>query len=253
MATPILDGEIIKLRRRLGDLYDESGNLIVNDTTPAGGEIYLGNAALVSTWRADELLDCYNDAIRMYLDYVTTILDKQIWHQYIPGYIRFEVKTSTSVSFNSIPYDYIALGNLSPKLYKFLDIRDPAATDKSMGLGVFVSPAKFFMTHSESLSTRSNQLTCCLFELSTEANSPHLVIQNKAGTNFHLLYVKAHTDLVHDSATDLSGITSEGLKRVLLMAEEIAQRYRSQEERTVAKSEMKTLMEIDASKKDGDK
>lgn len=249
MPTPILDAEIIKLRRRLGDVYDENGNAIVNDTSPGAGEVYLGDAALDSTWTRDELLDCYNDAVRMFLDYVTTMVDKGMWSNFIPGYIRFETKSSTTVSFTGIAYDYVALGNLVPPMFKIISVRDPLITDRARSVGVEVPASEFFDNHSEFLKTRRDQLFYCIMQVSNEANPPHMVIINKGGTNFHLIYIKTHIDLVHDSATDLAGITPEGLKRVLLLAEKIAQRYRSVEERTLAESDLTLMMGVDSAKR----
>lgn len=84
--TPILDQEILKLRRQLGDIYDESGSEIVLDTAGAGG-IYIGNAALVSTFKRDELLDCYNTACVRFLEYMVQFKKKDQWHKYAKGYI----------------------------------------------------------------------------------------------------------------------------------------------------------------------
>ena len=84
--TPILDQEILKLRRQLGDIYDESGAEMVLDTAGAGG-IYLGNASLISTFKRDELLDCYNIACVRFLEYMVSFKKKEQWHKYAKGYI----------------------------------------------------------------------------------------------------------------------------------------------------------------------
>lgn len=244
--TPILDKELVKLRRKLGDIYDSSGNAIVYDTPPGAGNIYVGDVALISTWNAGELLDCYNDAIRIFIDYCLKFLSPKAMAEYLVGYlIILPNQTATSVVIGSVTYYYVDIDALTPKLYRLISSKDTNDT-KETSLGAYVPPEEFF--GSRIYRSRDSQLLWTQTYVAGAVNKNSILFLNlDSDYKVDLMYVKQHTDLVHNNASpgDLSGISSHGLRRVSLIAETIAQRYRSVEVRDIADSELNQIMQTD--------
>ena len=84
--------------------------------------------------------------------------------------------------------------------------------------------------------------------LAGSVNKNVLVFKNMAGSQgVDLLYVKQHTNLVYAHATiDLAGFSGIALRRIVLIAEALAQRYRSQEVRDLPDAEVQSLMQMDS-------
>lgn len=243
MATPNLNTEIVKLRRRLGDLYDANGNKIVVSTTPGTGEIYAGDATLVSTWNADELLDCYNDAIRSYLEYLIGFIDPIHWGDYIPGYIKFVQVTATTLTVGSgLTYDFIDASNPGSSLKKILyPISIMGANDTVRAenqIGVRVAPDVIF-------ERKYNVGNTQLFYTWAEGGIVMMNLNGTSSKKVDIAYMAQHDDLTYNGSTDLAGLSSSGLKRVLIIAEIYAQRYRSQDVRDLPDAALKDAMQSD--------
>jgi len=246
--TPILDKELVKLRRRLGDIYDSSGTLIQFDTNPVPSGIWVGDAALMSTWTAAELLDCYNDAIRIFVDYCLKFLSIKSVGEFIPGYLVFSPNVqATKVTINTVDYWYVDIDNLTPKMYRIISAKDANDT-RETSLGAYIPPEEFFA--SRIYRSRDNQLLYTHGFIGSTVNKNCVIMLNlDSGEDVDLYYVKQHTDYVENNASpgDVSGITTAALRRIILIAEVIAQRYRSMETRDIADSELNIIMQSDAS------
>jgi hypothetical protein len=254
--TPLLDKEIIKLRRKLGDMFDTAGNEIVGGGTtdvssPGTGKIWVGTTYDASL-NAQELLDTYNDAIRSFIDYVIRFIDPKDWYLWIPGYLQLKDSIDLSVTTSPARY-YYDLSGLTD-FYWVLDVQDANVTNEH-GIGRLISPTEYFTDYINLLSTRKNQLlyTRMRYNITTQKDCLMVINPTLAGSptpkaTINLVYIRMHTDYVYNSATpgDLSSITGIGLRRVLTIAESMALRYRSQEVKDLPDVEIQTTMAMDS-------
>lgn len=232
--TPQLDLEILKLRRSLGDTYTEDGNLIVNDTASS---YYVGNTSFNATWNSAELLDCYNTACIKFIEYLVKVIDKSLWHKYIRGYIIRKLSvTHTGGAVN--------LDSLTPSMWIPVDlaIHSPSTIND---IGVEIPPSEYFFNLTAAIKTRQKQL---LFVFLNDATNNVIQFFNYgAATTFDLVYVKQHIDFIHDSSTvkDVTVFTKEGLERVRIIAEKVAQRFRSSEVRDLPDADEQLATQLD--------
>lgn len=236
--TPVLDKEILKLRRALGDVYDSSGNLITLDTTHnGGGNIYVGNTNLISTWTSGELIDAYNTACVKFIEYLTRVVDKSIWSNFIKGYIVH--LQNVSMSSGKVNVD-----SVNPKIWTVVDAALPTATDLG-SVAIEVSPSNYFASKIGAIKTRANQLLFTQFFDGT--NNVIQFINYGSATSVNLVYVKQHIDFVHDSASpgDVTVFTQPALERIRIIAEKVAQRYRSQDVKDLPEFSEKMDVELD--------
>ena len=112
--TPNLDTQILKLRRLLGDINNEDGVAI--DST----NVYTSTSGV--TWKQQELLDIYNDAIRQFMLYLVQYFPKENWWEYLPGYITY----SPEISLTS---GVVELDSLDPTSFQLIDVRVTPSTE----------------------------------------------------------------------------------------------------------------------------
>lgn len=234
--TPVLDQEILKLRRALSDTYDEGGNLISADTASS---YYVGTTTWVATWNSAELLDIYNSACVRYIEYITKVIDKKMWHKYLRGYIiRKSAATISSGALN--------LDSLSPALWIMIDT-SLAAPVTLADVGVEISPFEYFSDKSGSVKSRLKQLLYVF--LNDGTNNIIQYLNYGSATAIDLLYIKQHVNFIHDSSTvkDVTVFTPEALERIRLMATKIAQAYKSSDIRDLPMVEERSEIELDLS------
>lgn len=208
MATPIFDSAIMALRRRVGDIYAVDGTEITTAN--------VGTTGIGTTYKRDELVDIYNDAVRVFLDYVIRTIPKIDWNDYIHGYIFLaEAVTATSGVLDS-PTD--------PPLYTVMDMM---LHDAPNTLFIEVKPDQWFAFKTGLTKVRKNGYVV-LSTGATWADSVREILLSPSDTeSVDLIYIANHNDVIHGADTDLIGLSNTALQRILVIAEMLTRRYRS--------------------------
>jgi hypothetical protein len=145
MSTPLLDNEILKLRRRLGDIFNEDGTAITTSN------VYLSTSG--TTFPQLELIDIYNDAIRSFMVYLTKAFPTHKWWEYLPGYIVFlQNQTVTSGK--------LLLSAITPTLFQLMDMaKYSAGTPVPAELSNYISADQWLATKNGLIKTRKPDAT----------------------------------------------------------------------------------------------
>jgi len=233
MATPLFNAEIVKLRRRLGDLFATDGTEITTaNVESADGSIF----------KRLELVDIYNDAVRKQIDYVLSVFPKERWYEYIPGYIFLK----TNVSLTSNKY---TLSTADPKIYRVIDVRKyTAGTPAPNELAVEINPAEYFPVSNGLVKTRLPSATSFFWTVMAEGTAAsHIKSLYLLGTisAVDILYVRQHDDISHGGSVDMDGISTVGLAHIQLLAESIARKYKTEEITDLPEIELKNKTEFD--------
>lgn len=144
MATPLLDKEILKLRRRLGDIFNEDG------TDITASNIYLSTSG--TTFPQLELIDIYNDAIRSFMVYATKMFPKDVWYEYLPGYVTY-------LQNQAVTGGKLLLSAINPTVFQLIDISRYAATPVPSDLSVQIGPSEFLSVRNGLVKTRKPDTT----------------------------------------------------------------------------------------------
>lgn len=233
MATPIFNAEVLKLRRRLGDIF-----------TANGTEITSVNIASVdgSIFSRSEIADAYNDAVRSFIDYVIRMYPKSTWHNYIPGYIVL-------VSNETLTNGKLNLSGLPAKVYKLIDVRrHNDGTYTPLDLAVEISPDEYFSVASGLVKTRQPSNNNLFWTVLTQYESANIAVylyMLGGASAVDLIYIRRHENINYDGNYDIDGISNVGLDSVMLFAERIARRYRTEEVGDLAEVELKNKLEFD--------
>lgn len=216
MATPIFDMEIVKLRRRLGDVYNDDGSLI--STANVGSSPEVGEA-----FKRDELVDIYNGAVRLFLDYITAVIERKRWYEFIPGYIRHQ-------SDIPVTEGKVDVSLIDPPLLAIQDLREYGEkADLSRYLPV--DSTEFF----SSQALRKSKFYCMI---SDEINiHPH-------ADKIELIYVKEHQNVSHGDV-DLPRLNGGALERILLFAERSARGHKNPDVSELPESQIITQQQRD--------
>lgn len=238
MATPLFNNEILKLRRRLGDIFTADGTEI----TSANIESVDG-----SIFSKSELADAYNDAVRLFIDYVIRMYPKSAWYNYIPGYIILAI----NVALVNGKLDF---SGILPTPYKIIDVRKyNSGTYTPSDLMTEIAPGEYFSIASGLVKTRqpsaNNLFWTVLSESSPSGSITNLHILGGANA-VDLIYIQRHENISYGGSKDINGISSTGLDTVLLFAEKNARRYRIEEVGGIPESELKNKLEFDLRTKD---
>lgn len=203
MPTPNFNSELLKLRRRLGDVRTEDGvDITVTDIGTLDGNI----------WRAGELSDIYNDAVRDYLDFVVTSIPKEVWYSYIPGFIRHANPTTND--------GYIGYSTIIPSPFFFLSIFNTEHENFPLQFS-YIPPDEYTLTRLGKFPHRrpsEDELYYTVFTV-TGAEISVVLIPATAYTHIEMVYIRNHSNIVADGATDLEGITESGLRKIIDFAE----------------------------------
>lgn len=247
MATPILDAAILKLRRKLGDIYDELGKEIVASTSPSGTQIYVGDPSLRSTWTSAELLDIYNDSVSEFIAYCIKYIPKDKLADFIPGYIRYATVTRSALSIGGVSASLLATDSIVPPVEHVLDLKDSGwiTSQSPLRLGVQVPPDKFFASVVNLSTATTGQLIYSPILTNPASYDRQLIALNVVGSSVEIVYVAKYTPLAYNGAADIGGFTNIAMKRIQILAEVYAQRYRSQEVRDLSDIEKKEMIETD--------
>ena len=214
-ATPIFDKEIVKLRRILGDIYTTDDVLITTSNVGSSADIGI-------EYKRDELVDIYNQSIRELLAYLVNIFPNNLWHIFfpriIPGYIAIG---NDFVIAGSAPNQLI---QLSSDVYAVISVILTDANSITTK-PIFISPDEMDLCISTDVTTRKPSARTTYYTLI--GNTIKLYTQSTISSS-KVTYVKDHvTDITHSGASDLSGLTSDGLSRVRTIAEMLARRSKA--------------------------
>lgn len=219
MATPIFNSEIVKLRRRLGDVYNDDDSLIT--TVNVGDSPDIGGA-----YKRDELEDIYNDAVRSFIDYVTTMLEPDLWHEFLPGYVTTKIIPSASSP--------LSLSSIDPRPFKIQSVIIPSLSAKNVREYVFTPPGKYY-SYVRSFHDKGERF----YTVADDA-----LILSEDGLTIWLAYVKEHTNVLHGE-DDLPQISGAGLKRILLYAEREARAHKNPDMSDLPEAKLRMQQESD--------
>ena len=224
MATPIFDAEIMKLRRRLGDIYHTDGTEITTSN--------VGTASIGTVYKRDELVDIYNDAVRLFIDYVVRNIPKIEWNNYIHGYIFLKESVAVSSGVLTAPTD--------PPLYTVMDMMLHASPNT---LFIEVKPDQWLAFKSGFVKTRKYGYVV-MSSGSTWAGQSRNIYTTATGA-VDLVYITNHTNVTHAGSVDLIGLSNTALQRILVMAEIAARRYRSIDESDEPMGQLQMQTQLD--------
>jgi hypothetical protein len=235
--TPLLDAQIARLRRRLGDTFNEDGTLITGDL------LYTSTSG--TTFLQQELLDIYNDAIRSFMMYMVAVFPTEVWYEFLPGYIL--VATNKTVSSGKM-----AMSVLSPTAFELIDVsKYSATTHLPTDLSVRSTPNEWFSIRNGLNKTRKADVThifhIVMGDVDVAGVPSTLFVLPTTITAIDVVYLKDHTDFVQNNATpgDLAGISQDALRRILIFAESEARRWKSNESADVPDLQLQTMMQQD--------
>jgi hypothetical protein len=234
--TPLLDAQISRLRRRIGDTFNEDGTLITGDL------LYASTSG--TTFLQQELLDIYNDSIRSFMVYMVATFPKKIWYEFLPGYIL--IATNKTVTSGKM-----LMSVLSPTAFELVDVKKYNATPVPTDLSVLVSPEDWFSVKSGLLKTRKPDTThifhTVMGDVDVSGVPSTMFILPTTVASIDVVYLKDHTDFVQNNATpgDLTGISQDALRRILIFAESEARRWKSNEMADVPDLQLQTMMQQD--------
>jgi hypothetical protein len=326
--TPLLDAQILRLRRRIGDIYNEDG------TDIDSSNVYSSTSG--TTWKQQELLDIYNDSIKSFMIYMTKTFDKSKWWENMPGYVVTNENQAVTTG-------KMLMSNLSPTVFQLMDIKKYNTTLPS-DLSTFVAPDEWFPMKNGLVKTRKPDTThifhtvmgdatqgavspetltqttitgidsslhtitrgsgsfttgsyvtitlvsfagAILFQFvvrltSTGATASYTVLAGTEATfnpssqncsvivgqannavpsslyilptsisTIDLIYLRDHTDYVQNALPDLNGISQDGLRRVLIFAEQESRAWKSTESADLPQAQVQTMMAMDAKQQGG--
>src|SRR3989304_7778294 len=204
MATPNFNNELLKLRRRLGDINTE--DKIEIDVATVGfldGEV----------WKASEIADIYNDAVVDYLDFAVTSLRGRDLYMYIPGFIFY----NPLLSINS---GRLGIDSLDPQPLVVVDLWKQPSDGLKGAQFSYISSNEFFLTMSGKFPYRTPSIIELYYTLMEDSVGEAIfTLPVESFTGCTLIYVKRYVPIVSDSTVDLLGINRAGLRRILDFAE----------------------------------
>ena len=197
---PVFADELMKLRRRVGDLFTEAGaEIMSSDVKTSDGAQY----------KAAELIDAYNDAINEYLGYLTSAKAKAQWSEYAPGYVVLkENVTSTSSKIN--------LDSVSPIPFRIIAVKKYNTT---IATDVITEnlPAEYFAYKNNLVIHASKDKTFCVM---SDGTNWTMFFLPSDPTAVDIIYLKRHTDLTSSITTEFDKSFSQAaLKNILVYAE----------------------------------
>jgi len=240
--TPLLDAQISRLRRRLGDTYNEDGSLITGDL------LYASTSG--TTFLQPELLDIYNDSIRSFMVYMTKAFPKKSWFEYMPGYVC--IATNKAVTSGKM-----LMSVLNPSAFQLVDVKKyNASANVPAELSFQVDPGEWFALETGLTKTRKPDTThvfhCVMGDVAVAGVPSTMFVLPTTISAIDVIYLKDHTDFVQNNATpgDLAGISADGLRRILIFAEVEARRWKSTEQNDVPEVQLQQMIQQDVSDKD---
>jgi hypothetical protein len=144
MATPLLDNEILKLRRRLGDIFNEDGTAITTSN------VYLSTSG--TTFPQLELIDIYNDSIKSFMVYLTKTFPKEQWWEFLPGYI-------VHLQNQAVTTGKLLLSAVTPTLFQLIDVARYAASPIPADLSVSIGSHEYMPVRNGLVKTRKPDTT----------------------------------------------------------------------------------------------
>jgi hypothetical protein len=200
MATPLLNKELLKLRRRLGDLWTVGTDEITESTIGSSdGKV----------WTAAELIDLYNDAIEDCLNFVITTVPKDAWYTWIPGFIYI-------LSSQVITSGKLLLSTLDPIPYFIMSLWYATGVRQLS----YINPDEYSQTKGNRYPNRHPSSTELYYTVINDASGSEILsIPASTYDVCDVIYIKQPIDYVADSATDLSGLNSTAKRKVIDFAE----------------------------------
>jgi hypothetical protein len=227
LATPIFDQQIIRLRRRLGDIYNEARvEITIASIATLDGEV----------WSRAELVDIYNMAVHSFMDYMVSKFKKSEWYEYMPGYIR--INPDIAVVSNVVD-----LTALTPPFFAVLDMRIHNSTALE-DTGVEVSPDDFFSSRVADNTVRDKSLQYTVLAGGTSDLELHLASASTIAS-IDLIYLKTHEYINHADASDLPRITEIAKDRILLLAEMEARKHKQEDISDIPEARQGQVMQQD--------
>jgi hypothetical protein len=244
MATPNLDSELLKLRRRIGDTYVKAtANTLFTTST---SNLDLDGNSITSK----ELVDIWNGAVKEYLDILLNI-PMDSWSRILPGYVLYSLTVvrdssiGTPILDNADVINYHELCAKSggttyyktKRIMKIVGVLDTYFNQKDSGnlntvvtgqcIGTYFSPHLLPEVSSKFNAIYANQLmwTVANVKYNSEATSGKYVLlypkSSGATATYNIVFLRQHDDVVQNSGTDINidDFTPESLDIILGLSE----------------------------------
>lgn len=196
----VFTDELVKLRRRIGDIFAEDGTALTT------ANVLSVNGA---QYTYQELIDAYNDAINEYLGYLTTTKSKDQWSEHAPGYIVYVTNQSVSSS-------KLNLNGMTLVPFKVISVAKYNVTTPD-GIITEIDPSLFFQYKYSLVTQATKDRTYCIMHDGTNWSMFFLPSDPVA---VDIIYLKRHVDLTTATTTGFDNQFSQyALKQILLFAE----------------------------------
>lgn len=220
--------ELIKLRRRIGDLYTDAGVEI--DST----SVRTTDGTLL---KSGELIDCYNNAVNNYLGYLVTTKLKKEWSQYAPGYIV--IVNGVTVSANKVNLD-----GLATIPFRIVNVMKSGGTTID-DIFVEISPDMYF---DAKVGTTKSQAKANKYTLMHDGtNWSMFTVTPSAVATVDIVYLKRHANLTSATNAEFDNKFSQSaLQSILLFGEMEAKRAISQDIKDSPEARLNSMVQADA-------
>lgn len=213
MATPNLDKELLRLRRRIGDIYTTAGAAFT--AVPGSTNLNLDGPGITSA----ELVDIYNQSVREFLTLMVAAVPSKNWSKMVPGYIITvpEIVPETTLGSSALSADFIKLASVKSgeTVKRIIELRAIAGTplfaNPGHNIGVEYPPEILQEVLSNSLKVYAQQTMFTILNTLVSNNTDYtnaIVITPKsttpANSKYCIVFLKEHVDLVQASSLDLS-------------------------------------------------
>lgn len=242
-TTPVFDSEILRLRRRLGDIFNDDGSELTS-TTDTTSPSWVGFSSTTGgAWKRDELVDIYNRSVWSFLDYITSVMPSSRWYEFVNGYIFY--KSGITISSGKID-----LSTLDPVPYRVIDVAINLSPSPSNQM-IEIPPSEYLSSLNGFVKTKkpiaNNVMLYTVMSdgtLSSNSQSIFILPNNQTGT-VNLVYLRRHTNLVHNGSLDMFGVSSSALQRILVFAEIEAKKSKYLDSQNIASQILQTQSQLD--------
>ncbi len=224
MATPNLNNELLKFRRRIGDTFTTGGVKFSSSNISSDGNVLT----------LEELMDIYNSAVREALRNMIAVIPQNNWVNYFPGYIYSVTISTSNITTKLYNADYILLEDLNSlkpilKIMQIMAISGtPYSTKEGHNIGIYIPPNHIHEIVSQ-MNEVYNKQTCYTIvnTMVDQIYKKSILIfpESAVGTTptYSIIYIVDHTDLIQGGSVDINpdgmDITNAGLNLILDFAE----------------------------------
>ncbi len=189
MSTPLLNLQLMKFRRRVGDVRTE-GNVEITESTVGTSD---GNIV-----KAPDLIDIYNAAINLFISDTVANKKPETWYLYFPGYLRY-------VASLAIVAGRLGLDVLNPAVHAVMGLFD---SQGSQQFG-YIAPNEYMQTLANKFPNRHPSESELYFTVLADSSGYAILTAPQSSfASVQIVYVRKHVDLIVDNAGGIGTLAS---------------------------------------------